>query len=116
MDDTLKNKIDSLIQIIEDQKGQDTTVLSVVGQCSWADALIIATITSQTHGNGIRREIQRWLGEEGMHLYSTGNSQKNDSWILLDGGDVVVNLMTAESREFYNLEDLWFEAEKLRGN
>ena len=115
MEDTLKNKIEGLTKLIEDQKGQDVKVLSVEGQCSWTDSMIIATITSQTHGNGIRREIKTWLTESGHHLYSTGNSQKNDSWILLDCGDVVVNLMTAESREFYQLEDLWFEAEVLHG-
>lgn len=115
MDDTLKSKIDGLVAVIEGLKGQDVKVLSVEGQCSWTDSMIIATITSQTHGNGIRREINSWLSENGMSLYSTGNSQKNDSWILLDCGDVVINLMTKESRDFYQLEDLWFEAEIIHG-
>ena len=115
MEDTLKNKIEKLTALIEDQKGLDVKVLSVEGQCSWTDSMIIATITSQTHGNGIRREVRKWLSENGYNLYSTGNSQKNDSWILMDCGDVVINLMTADSREFYQLEDLWFEAEVIHG-
>jgi ribosome-associated protein len=113
MDDTLRNKIENLSKLIESSNGQDITALSVEGKCSWTDSMIIATITSHTHGNGLKREIKNWLVDQGMYLYSTGNSQKNDSWILLDCGDVVVNLMTVESREFYNLEDLWFEAEKI---
>ncbi|MBN2627953.1 MAG: ribosome silencing factor [Spirochaetales bacterium] len=115
MDDTLKSKIDGLVTVIEDRKGLDVLVLSVEGKCSWTDSMIIATVTSQTHGNGIRREIKDWLSENGYTLYSTGNSQKNDSWILIDCGDIVINLMTGEAREFYQLEDLWFEAEVLHG-
>ncbi|MDC7225065.1 MAG: ribosome silencing factor [Spirochaetales bacterium] len=115
MEDTLRNKVDALRAVIEDFKGVDVKVLSLEGKCSWTDSMIIATITSQTHGNGIRREIKTWLADNGHTVYSTGNSQKNDSWILIDCGDVVINLMTEESREFYQLEDLWFEAEVLHG-
>ncbi|MDC7221953.1 MAG: ribosome silencing factor [Spirochaetales bacterium] len=115
MEDTLKNKIEGLTALIEDHKGGDVKVLSVEGKCSWTDSMIIATISSQTHGNGVRREIRTWLTENGYTTYSTGNSQKNDTWILMDCGDVVINLMTAEAREFYQLEDLWFEAEVLHG-
>jgi ribosome-associated protein len=115
MEDTLKDKLEALRELIEGQKGLDVTILSVEGQCSWTDSMIIATITSQTHGNGIRREIKTWLSENDYIPYSTGNSQKNDSWILMDCGDVVINLMTQEVREFYQLEDLWFEAEILHG-
>jgi ribosome-associated protein len=116
MEDTLRNKINSLKKVIEDQNGKDVTLLSVEGKCSWTDSMIIATITSQTHGSGLKREIQKWLTDEGLNLYTTGNSQKNDTWILLDCGDVVINLMTTEAREFYNLEDLWFEAEKIHSS
>lgn len=113
MDDTLKNKIAEFTKVIEDQNGQDVTALSVEGRCSWTESMIVATVTSQTHGNGLRREIRNFMADKDYNTYSAGNSQKNDSWILIDCGDVVINLMTKEAREFYQLEDLWFEADKL---
>ena len=32
-------------------------------------------------------------------------------WILLDYGSVIVHVFTPESREYYNLERLWSDAQ-----
>jgi ribosome-associated protein len=45
------------------------------------------------------------LGEEGK-----GESD----WVLLDLGDVIVHMMTAAARQFYDLERLWQGAEQSR--
>jgi ribosome-associated protein len=34
-------------------------------------------------------------------------------WIVQDYGDVVVHVFDAESREYYALEDLWADAQKV---
>ena len=34
-------------------------------------------------------------------------------WILLDYGSVIVHLFTGESREYYNLERLWSDAQQM---
>lgn len=33
--------------------------------------------------------------------------QEGDDWLLVDAGDIVVHLMSAEARKFYDLESLW---------
>ena len=44
---------------------------------------------------------------EKLHL---GNA---NSWIVLDYGSVVVHVFSEEAREFYDLERLWQDGEKL---
>ena len=33
-----------------------------------------------------------------------------DGWLLIDFGDIIVNLFSYAQREYYRLEDLWREA------
>ena len=35
---------------------------------------------------------------------------KNSEWILMDFGDVIVNIFTKEMREKYNIEKVWATA------
>ena len=37
--------------------------------------------------------------------------RKTSGWILMDYGDVVVNVMTPEMREKYNIERIWGDCE-----
>ena len=34
-------------------------------------------------------------------------------WIVIDYGDVIVHLLTVEQRDYYRLEELWSEAQRL---
>jgi len=53
----------------------------------------------------VKKEGAQPLGEEG----------KGDSdWVLLDLNDVIVHMMTAAARQFYDLERLWLGAEQSR--
>jgi len=38
---------------------------------------------------------------------------KNAEWILIDYSDVVVHIFQEERRKFYNLEQLWADAEMI---
>jgi ribosome-associated protein len=38
--------------------------------------------------------------------------KQGEKWILIDYVDVVVHCMMSDMRGFYNLEDLWQDAEK----
>ena len=33
--------------------------------------------------------------------------EKDSDWVLVDLGDVIIHIMTAKAREFYELEKLW---------
>ena len=92
----------------------DIVVLDSQKVVDWTDYLIIATFTSERHGFALLDSCGAILKEQGLTgKLSSANKQGENDWLLLDAGEVVINLFNAERRAFYNLEELWANAEKL---
>ncbi|MBI2801374.1 MAG: ribosome silencing factor [Gammaproteobacteria bacterium] len=91
---------------LDDGKAVDIKVLDVRKLTSMADYMVVATGRSSRqvralaeHVAEAARELKnRPLGMEG---------EEASEWILVDLGDVIVHVMQAETREFYQLEKLW---------
>ena len=75
-----------------------------------ADYFIICTGDATVQVKAIADEIDKQLRKNGIKSYhKEGYNALN--WVLLDYFDVVVHVFRKESREFYNLEKLWGDAE-----
>jgi ribosome-associated protein len=95
------------------KKGMDIVLLDVEGLFVLSDVFVIATGTSRPHVQSLAEHVEeRMLQELGLKpLRSEGRSEAE--WILLDFGDVIVHLFQSAPREFYGLERLWADAEKV---
>ena len=109
MDDTLEDDALHLCSVLEERMGKDVLALKPGPACSWTDCLIIATASGRIHLNGLAEAARTALTERGLEV-SGGGKNENDTWRMIDGGSVVVSLMTGEARAFYALEELWFES------
>jgi ribosome-associated protein len=77
----------------------------------WTDFFVIATATSNTHLMGMERHIKDFVIEKGLEiLHRSRKPEKNDDWCLLDLGGIVIHLMSADVRSFFELERLWSAA------
>ncbi len=119
MDDTLSSKKGyefwgKALEGVQEAKGQNAVVLDLAGQCSWTDYMIIVTATSRMHLKGIQQKVlELTKDDENVALRNGRNSRDEDQWILMDMGDLVVQVMTSEAREYYDLEAVWFESDCL---
>ncbi|MFK7891377.1 MAG: ribosome silencing factor [Granulosicoccus sp.] len=91
---------------LEDMKGVDVTIIDIVGKSSIADAMIVATGTSQRHVRSLAESV-RLSAKEANHPPLGVEGADSSDWVLVDLGDVIVHVMTPEKREFYSLEKLW---------
>ncbi|OQY38365.1 MAG: ribosome silencing factor [Spirochaetaceae bacterium 4572_7] len=113
MENDVKIKADILLlaKEIDDLKGSDTLALDLSKECSWTGFFVITTCSSNTHLRGVVDEIRKYLHNLGYNIKQNRKNPGNQGWVLLDCGDFVIHLMDRQSRDFYNLEDRWSNAE-----
>jgi ribosome-associated protein len=92
--------------VLDDKKGKYITTLDVRGKTSFTDYMVLVTGTSDRHLKALCDYVVEKLAEFGVKPLGMEGDLGSD-WVLLDLGDVIVHAMTAQAREFYQLEKLW---------
>lgn len=99
------------VETLDRKKGMDIKALKVTDLTVIADYFVIVTGTSPTHIKALSDDLEDKLAEKGKNAKSVEG--KATGWILLDYGTVIVHVFTKESRENFNLEKLWGDAEEV---
>ncbi|MGE0606746.1 MAG: ribosome silencing factor [Pirellulales bacterium] len=94
-------------------RGQDIAILDMREQTAIFDYFVIVTGSSRRQLHGISEEIERTLKETLGERRIGQEGYQESRWILLDYGDVVVHLFDTETRDYYDLEQLWCAAKKV---
>ena len=95
-----------------DRKAEDLQLLEVGEICGFADYFLLCHGNSDRQVGAIADGIQRTLRKQGYKpLHVEGERRAN--WILLDYGDWVAHIFDPPTREFYRLERLWSDAERV---
>ncbi len=92
--------------VLDEHKGQNITVLDVIGKTSVTDYMVLVTSTSERHAKSLCNYVLEEIKKQGLTPLGVEGLQGSD-WVLLDLGDVILHVMTAQAREFYQLEKLW---------
>jgi len=91
---------------------RDITVLDLKGKSPATDYFVIATGTSNRQMRTVADEICDEARKRGLMRFGrAGYDQAR--WILLDFIDIVVHIFDAEYRDYYDLELLWGDAERI---
>ena len=99
-----------VVDALDDMKAQNITELDVRGRTSVTDWMIIATGTSNRHVTAVAGNVEEKAKHAGLRPNGTEGRAAADG-VRIDLGDVVVHVMTDQSRHFYDLERLWGEPE-----
>ena len=100
-------------RLIADHRGENTVVLDIAGTSAFADFFVISTVRSSAHLAGLFRELTEFFHSRGIRPRGHHRRSFVNGWLLLDCGDFIVHLMEKEQRDFYDLERLWFRAERV---
>jgi len=93
-------------RVLVNKKGSDIMVIDVAEKSSFADYLVVATGGSDRQVGALADAVEDRFAE--LDLLAKGKEGKPDTgWILVDYGDIIVNVFNKEMREKYNLEKVW---------
>ena len=102
-----------IARFLDEIGGAEVLAIDISGQSAFADAFVIAGASSQGQLKGLHRKTEEHLQVLGALPYNHRKRGDESGWLLLDCGAVIVHLMLKETRDFYELEKLWYDAERI---
>lgn len=103
---TSQEILDFTTKAISDRHGEDTEAYDMRRISILADYYVITSAGSNRQLHAIVNSIVDEAHQNNYTDYRIEGT-RDSNWLLVDLGDVVVNIFTKEAREFYNLEKLW---------
>ncbi|MCR5290631.1 MAG: ribosome silencing factor [Treponema sp.] len=114
MSEEMKQKAVELARLMEDSKGSDVVLLDISELNSWTDYFIIVTITSTVQWQGMFKAVKEYAKTHDLEVReSNRHGSEGSDWNLIDLGSVVIHLMSADARTFYDLEKLWHAGQRI---
>lgn len=103
---TTAQQISAASKALEDKKALDVVLIQLENKSTIADAIIIATGTSQRHVLTLLDTVEDALRKAGADIIGIEGTE-NGQWVLVDTGDIVVHIFQEDARQLYRLEKLW---------
>lgn len=103
--------VKKIVTVLDKKKAEDIVAIRIRDLTILADQFIIATGTSGVHIRSLADEVEEELKKDGIAPHAIEG--KATGWVLMDYSDTVVHLFTPEARDYYKLERLWTDGERL---
>lgn len=93
-----------------DRKAKNITIIDIGEKSSFADFFINLTASSERQLSALSDYAEEIAIESGLEIKSsTGENSKG--WILVDCGDIIINIFTEKMRDKYDLDRLWSDCD-----
>jgi len=97
-------------KVLEDKKARDIVIINIGTKTTFADYMVLASGSSQRQIGTLSEELEEKFEQEAVFVRNI-EGKKESGWILMDYSDIVINLLTAEMREKYDIEKVWGDCE-----
>lgn len=94
-------------------KADDLVIYDVRGRTSYCDLIVVATAHSARQVRAIANRVLRELADEKVGRPLGVEGLEACRWVLVDMGDVLVNVFDRAARGHYDLDGLWADARRI---
>ncbi len=99
--------------LLDSKKAENVLVVNIGEKSSFADYLVIASAGSDRQAESLADNVEDRMAELGQNE-RMAEGRKHTGWVLLDFGDIIVNIFTRDMRDKYDLEKVWGDCETVR--
>ncbi|WP_067139455.1 ribosome silencing factor [Oceanivirga salmonicida] len=100
----IKLRVDKIVEVIEGKKAQDIKVYNMINKTPYYDYSIICTGSSSRNVLAILDAVKSEID-----IIKSIEGHNEGEWVLVDGGDIIINIFTKDAREYYQLDELYGE-------
>jgi ribosome-associated protein len=100
-----KTLLEVIEKTLDDGMAEDVVVIDLQGKSTIADYMVIASGRSARQVVALAERLRDAIDAGGKRPSVEGLPQGD--WVLVDAGDVIVQLFRPEVRAYYNLEKMW---------
>ena len=104
---------EEIYHVLDAHRGEDIVVLRVGEKIDITEYFVLCTAHATTQVRSLTDEVEFKLGEAGVKPFASEGRGDKNSWMVLDYGTVMVHIFTRDAREFYNLDKLYSDTEKV---
>ena len=110
-EESANNLLEEIIRGIENVKGEDIQKMDLRDiENTPCEFFVICSANSNTQVtavvNSIQKTVSKALQEKPFHTEGLEVAE----WVLIDYVNIVVHVFQKQTREFYNIEELWGDA------
>jgi ribosome-associated protein len=109
----LDPEVQLAVRCAADKKATDMVALDLRQIASFAEYFIIASGANQRQVQAISDEIEEQLKKQLASRPVRVEGYSSAEWVLMDYGDFIVHIFNKDAREFYDLERLWRDANRV---
>ena len=97
-------------KVLDEKKGEDIVLIDIAEKSSFADYLVLATGRNSRQVAALADDVEDAFAKEGLNPKGV-EGRGNTGWLLLDMGDIIVNIFEKDMRDKYSIEKVWGDCE-----
>ena len=97
--------VKGIASLLESKKLKNVEAFDLKFKSELVKYIILATSPNEKYSRQVAVELQKEFEKKGIDAKIEGEFP--GEWVILDLGEILIEIFTEESRKYYNLEKLW---------